>query len=89
MQQSLQDIAAGQPERVEAESLAAAQRDLADRLAALEQWLARLDARLAEGAAAPVVAPRRSRLTPQTALFGTLAAASLGAVGVFALAFGG
>jgi hypothetical protein len=87
MQQALQDIAARQPERTEAETLAAAQRDLADRLAALEQWLARLDDRLAEGAAAPAAAPRR--LTPQTALFGTLAAASLGAVGVLALAFGG
>jgi hypothetical protein len=89
MLQSLQDIAARQPERTEVESVAAAQRDLADRLAALEQWLARLDDRLASGAAAPAVSPGSSGVTSATALFGTLAAVSLGAIGVLALAFGG
>jgi hypothetical protein len=89
MQDALDGIAARLPERADTELLVAAQRDLADRLDALEQWLTRLDAHLAEGAAPLAQAPGRPRISLQAALFAMLGLAGLGALGVAAFGLGG
>lgn len=85
MQDALNGIAARLPERSDAEFLAAAQRDLADRLDVLDQWLTRLDARLDECAAPPAQAPGLLRLSLQAALLVTLGLAGLGALGLAGL----
>jgi hypothetical protein len=89
MQDALDGIAARLPERADAELLVTAQRDLADRLDALEQWLTRLDTHLADGAAPPAQAPGHARLALQAALFATLSLAGLGALGFAAFGLGG
>lgn len=88
-QDTLNGIAARLPERADAEFPATAQRDLADRLDALDQWLTRLDARLAEDAARPAQAPGSLHLSLQAALLAILGLASLGALGVAILGLGG